>query len=142
MKDLPKVHTWWLEWDSNLRTSGCKAPNLPLSHHAPQLLVYVKFSDDLLHFDERLQSGGKLHARSGSFSKLRASIRRSSAKLVKKLTTPVGPFDQNDDNLIGSVYVAGWGGRMDIVLSLTCIILCHQQFFLIVIRDVHDLFVP
>lgn len=47
------------------------------------------------------ESGGKLHARSGSFSKLRASIRRSSAKLVKKLTTPVGPFDQNDDNLIG-----------------------------------------
>lgn len=44
---------------------------------------------------------GKLHARSGSFSKLRASIRRSSAKLVKKLTAPVGPLDQNDDNLIG-----------------------------------------
>ena len=30
MKDLPKVLTWQLEWDSNLRPSGCKAPNLPL----------------------------------------------------------------------------------------------------------------
>src|SRR6218665_1837856 len=24
-----------MEWDSNLRPSGCKALNLPLSHHAP-----------------------------------------------------------------------------------------------------------
>ena len=30
-----KVHTRRLEWDSNLRPSGHKAPNLPLSHHAP-----------------------------------------------------------------------------------------------------------
>ena len=27
LKDLPKVLTWWLEWDSNLRPSGWKAPN-------------------------------------------------------------------------------------------------------------------
>jgi len=31
----PYVTTWWLEWDFNLRVSGCKASNLPLSHHAP-----------------------------------------------------------------------------------------------------------
>ena len=30
------VHKWQLEWDSNLRFSGRKVPNLPLSHHAPQ----------------------------------------------------------------------------------------------------------
>src|SRR6218665_2983413 len=34
VKDLPEVTTWRLEWDSNLRPSRCKAPNLPLSHHA------------------------------------------------------------------------------------------------------------
>ena len=34
VKDLPKVPMWRLEWDLNLRPSGCKAPNLPLSHHA------------------------------------------------------------------------------------------------------------
>jgi len=28
---LFKVPTWWLEWDSNKRPSGHKAPNLPLS---------------------------------------------------------------------------------------------------------------
>ena len=28
---------WRLEWDSNQRPSGCKTPNLPLSHCAPQL---------------------------------------------------------------------------------------------------------
>ena len=32
VKDFPKVSTWWLKWDSNLRPSGRKAPNLPLSH--------------------------------------------------------------------------------------------------------------
>src|SRR6218665_3604874 len=35
VKDLPKVPMWWLGWDSKLRPSGRKAPNLPLSHHAP-----------------------------------------------------------------------------------------------------------
>src|SRR6218665_2278183 len=34
VKDLPKVPTWRLKWDSNLRLSRCKAPNLPLRHHA------------------------------------------------------------------------------------------------------------
>ena len=38
-KDLPKVHMWRLEWDSNLRPSARKAANLPLSHHAPQQRV-------------------------------------------------------------------------------------------------------
>src|SRR6218665_4016415 len=33
--DLPKVPTWQLDWDSNLRPSGRKAPNLPLSNHCP-----------------------------------------------------------------------------------------------------------
>jgi len=31
-KDLPKVPTWQLEWNSNLRPSGRKALNPPLSH--------------------------------------------------------------------------------------------------------------
>ena len=29
VKDLPKVHTWRLEWDSNLLPSGRMALNLP-----------------------------------------------------------------------------------------------------------------
>src|SRR6218665_595173 len=33
----PRSQHWQLEWDSNLRPSGCKAPNLPLSLHAPTL---------------------------------------------------------------------------------------------------------
>ena len=36
VKDLPKVHTWWLERDSNPRPFRRKATNLPMSHHAPQ----------------------------------------------------------------------------------------------------------
>src|SRR6218665_3111174 len=36
VKDLPKVPTWQLEWDSNPRPSGRNAPNLPLIHHAPR----------------------------------------------------------------------------------------------------------
>ena len=35
VKDLPKVPTWRLERDLNPRPFGRKAPNLPLSHHAP-----------------------------------------------------------------------------------------------------------
>jgi len=31
VKDLPKVPTWWLEWDSKLQPSGREAPNIPLS---------------------------------------------------------------------------------------------------------------
>ena len=37
VKDLPKVPTWRLAWDSNLSPSGRKAPNLPMSHYAPQV---------------------------------------------------------------------------------------------------------
>ena len=33
VKDLSTVPMWWLEWDSNLRPSGRKTLNLPLSHH-------------------------------------------------------------------------------------------------------------
>src|SRR6218665_2230622 len=36
VKDLPKVPTWRLRRDSNPRPFGRKAPNLPMSHHAPQ----------------------------------------------------------------------------------------------------------
>ena len=39
VKDLPKVPTWRLERDSNLRPSGRKATNLPMSHHVPQTLL-------------------------------------------------------------------------------------------------------
>src|SRR6218665_2234712 len=34
VKDLPKVPTWRLEHDSNLRPSGRKASTLPMRHHA------------------------------------------------------------------------------------------------------------
>jgi len=33
-KDLPKIPTRWIELSSNLWSSGYKAPNLPMSHHA------------------------------------------------------------------------------------------------------------
>src|SRR6218665_3913064 len=33
VKDLPKVPTWRLKWDSNLPASECNVLNLPLSHH-------------------------------------------------------------------------------------------------------------
>ena len=35
VKDLPKAPTLRLEWYSNFRPTWRKAPNLPLSHHAP-----------------------------------------------------------------------------------------------------------
>ena len=35
IKDLPKVPKWRLERDSNMKSSGRKTPNFPLSHHAP-----------------------------------------------------------------------------------------------------------
>ena len=44
VKDLPKVPTWRVEWDSNLRPSGRKAPNLPLSHHAPSFTISLLYS--------------------------------------------------------------------------------------------------
>ena len=39
VNDLPKVPTWWLERDSNLRPSGWKALTLPICHHAQILLI-------------------------------------------------------------------------------------------------------
>src|SRR6218665_372102 len=44
MKDLPKVPTWRLEWDSNLRPFGRKAPNLPLSNHTPFIQLPLQIS--------------------------------------------------------------------------------------------------
>ena len=41
VKDLPRVPTRWLEVDSNSQPSGCKAPNIPLHHRAPQLIMAV-----------------------------------------------------------------------------------------------------
>jgi len=37
LKDLPKAPMWRLTWNLSLRPSGRKAPNLPLSHHAPHI---------------------------------------------------------------------------------------------------------
>src|SRR6218665_1395604 len=39
-----KVPTWWLEWDSNLRHSGCKALNLPLSDQTRKCLQLISTS--------------------------------------------------------------------------------------------------
>src|SRR6218665_2014711 len=36
VKDLSKVPTWQLERDSNLRSFGRKASNLPMSRHPPK----------------------------------------------------------------------------------------------------------
>src|SRR5688572_3102433 len=38
VKDLPRVPTRRLEVDSNPQPSGCKAPNIPLHHHAPHYI--------------------------------------------------------------------------------------------------------
>src|SRR6218665_95609 len=63
-KNLPKVPTWWLKWDSNVRPSGHKAPDLPLSHRAPQLSNRGHFELSLslvycLYFDsDSLNKGG------------------------------------------------------------------------------------
>ena len=51
VKDLPKIPTWQLEQDSNLRPFGWKVQNLPMSHHAPCLSMikhgYKKFPESL-----------------------------------------------------------------------------------------------
>ena len=39
VKDLPRVPTRRLEVDSNPQPSGCKAPNIPLHHRAPQIAI-------------------------------------------------------------------------------------------------------
>ena len=41
VKDLPKVLTWWLEWDSNLRPSGPKAPNPANEPPCPNVYVLL-----------------------------------------------------------------------------------------------------
>src|SRR6218665_1523314 len=42
VSNLSNVATQWLEVDSNLRPSGCKAQNIPLHHRIPLLLLYAK----------------------------------------------------------------------------------------------------
>src|SRR6218665_1779034 len=37
VKDLPKVHTWRLEQDSNPQPSGRKASTLPMHHHVQRI---------------------------------------------------------------------------------------------------------
>ena len=51
MKDLSKVPKWQLECNSNLRPSGHKAPNLPMSRHAPRM-SYVTLRYHLRDFEE------------------------------------------------------------------------------------------
>src|ERR1043165_1083276 len=41
VKDLPRVPTRHLEVDSNPQPYGCKAPNIPLHHHAPHVCFDV-----------------------------------------------------------------------------------------------------
>src|SRR6218665_2474145 len=45
--NLSKVAMQRLEWNSNMRLYRHKAPNLPLSHHAPS---YIKDAKDAVHF--------------------------------------------------------------------------------------------
>src|SRR6218665_1257434 len=35
------IYTWRPQWDSNPRPFGRKAPNLPMSHHAPHASLHV-----------------------------------------------------------------------------------------------------
>ena len=51
VKDLLKVPTWWLEWDSNPRPFGRKATNLPMSHYAPQSTSMCVFMDGGYRFN-------------------------------------------------------------------------------------------
>ena len=41
VKDLPKVLTWWLKWDSNLQPVGRRHRTLPLSHYDPQVILWL-----------------------------------------------------------------------------------------------------
>ena len=50
VKDLAKIPTWRLAWDSNLRHSGRKAPNLPLSNHATHVLLSLVRKPDTPSF--------------------------------------------------------------------------------------------
>src|SRR6218665_221006 len=47
MKDFPKVFTWRLELNLNLRRVGGKAPNLPLSHYDPNVEIIHLISPTL-----------------------------------------------------------------------------------------------
>ena len=51
VKDLLKVPTWRLERDLNLWPSGRKAPNKPLSHHAPLSFICDKWCSGGTFFD-------------------------------------------------------------------------------------------
>jgi len=62
-----------------------------------------------------------MRARTGSFSKLRASIRRSSAKLVQKLKgSPDGPNDAGMTGLIVTVIFIFGLSNFDIMLIIDC----------------------
>src|SRR5678816_1640411 len=50
VKDLPRVPTRRLEVDSNPQPSGCKAPNIPLHHRAPQYTSVSAYMRDVLHW--------------------------------------------------------------------------------------------
>ena len=41
VKDLPKVPTWRLEWNSNTRPFGQKETNLPMSHQTPHIPYFI-----------------------------------------------------------------------------------------------------
>jgi len=41
VRDLPKVHASWIELDLNPSPFARKAPNLPMSHHAPDNVVVL-----------------------------------------------------------------------------------------------------
>src|SRR6218665_1997767 len=49
--DLPKVHTWQLEQDSNPRSSNRKVSTLPMFHHVPRCMCdYLsKFFEGVLY---------------------------------------------------------------------------------------------
>src|SRR6218665_963597 len=42
VNNLQKFHMWWLEWDSNLLPFVHKAPNIPLSRHAPHHMLHCQ----------------------------------------------------------------------------------------------------
>src|SRR6218665_1497586 len=64
---------WRLEWDLNLRPSGRKARNLPLSHHALMYFWLALFSGDARETGEDIRDGG-CHVERGQD---RRSVRRS-----------------------------------------------------------------
>ena len=48
VKDLSKVPTWRLERDSNPRPFGRKVMNLPMSHHAHNNMINIKYLSSLM----------------------------------------------------------------------------------------------